>query len=357
MDVTLDNIIFGLQSHGGISVYWSEILKRGAHEGVTWIDPDSALSNLSRQLLPLELRLENPFLPLIINRYARVACSTGILHSSYYRIAKSQKTKLVTTVYDFTYERFRHGPARWVHQKQKMAAINRSDAIICISESTARDVVNFGGKDLTAKIKVTHLGASDDFKVFPGARTKLHSIYPWLEPVLAQKKIILFVGARTNYKRFDLAVHAIEKEPELHLVVIGGGLATPTELKMTHELFAKRQIHFIPKVPASELPLWYNVAFALLYLSEYEGFGLPVIEAARCRCPVIAQNSSSIPELYGDHAFLLPLSAGIYDIKERFRALENQLNRNQLIEACLQRARTFSWEKCWEETKGIYQQL
>jgi mannosyltransferase len=238
-----------------------------------------------------------------------------------------------------------------------MAAINRSDAIICISESTARDVVKFGGKELASRVKVTLLAANEDFRLIPDATIRLRAIYPWLESVLRQRKIVLFVGARTNYKRFDLAVQAVEKDPDIHLVVIGGGAAVPSELKLTHELSASGRIHFIPKVPPSELPSWYNVAFALLYLSEYEGFGLPIIEAARCGCPVIAQNSSSIPELYADHTFLLPNSPSIHDIKERIRALESQATRLQLIEACQQKARTFSWERCWAETREIYEQL
>lgn len=354
MDLQLDNIIFGLQGHGGISVYWAEILARSAKNGGAWIEPVNALTNVNRKALNLKLRPAKAFLPAKLDRYARVPCEKGVLHSSYYRIPESNKTKLITSVYDFTYERYRRGPALWIHHAQKIRAIKRSESIICISQSTANDVLKYGGQGLADRIKVTYLGASDIFKQIENASVQLYEKYPWLLGVQSKRKLLLFVGSRTNYKRFDLAVRTTELSGDSHLVVIGGGEPSRIEDQLVSRLMKDERITFIPSVPFIELPLWYNAAHALFYLSDYEGFGLPVIEAALCRCPVIAQNTSSIPEVYGDHNFLLPTVPMGDDVVQRLNALENYTLRESLLTNCQTKAQQFSWENCWEETLEVY---
>jgi mannosyltransferase len=357
MDLLLDNIIFGLQRYGGISVYWAEILKRSSYSGVTWIEPVNALENISRNALKLKFQPTRDRLPTELGRYTKVPCSSGAMHSSYYRVPESKRVKLVTSVYDFTYERYRVGPALWIHHAQKMRALKRSDSIICISQSTANDVVKYGGKELAERIRVIHLGASDIFKLIVDAKIQLSDRHPWLTKVMRKSKLLLFVGARTAYKRFDLAVRAAELSQDAHLIVIGGGDPSQKEHRLVETLVKEERITFVPSVSSSEIPLWYSVAYALLYLSEYEGFGLPILEAARCMCPVIVQNTSSVPELYGDKSFLLPPSPTGEDVHQQLEQLDSSIFRKTLLNTCYTKSLRFSWEQCWQETLEVYERI
>lgn len=356
MNVLLDNIIFGLQPHGGISVYWAEILARAAGAGASWVDPYLPPGNDSRFGLK-EVPYHTPkfSMPPAIERFRSVGSRNSILHSSYYRIPGDSETPLITTVYDFTYERYRKGPALWIHHAQKMRAIQRSAKILCISESTARDVVHYGGQHLAPRITVTHLAASPLFQPVGNPIQSLSAKYPWLESVSRKKKILLFVGARSGYKRFDLAVHATEGFEDSHLMVLGGGAPTKEEQDLTQILAAEQRISFVAAVPTTELPAWYSCAFALLYLSDYEGFGLPVIEASLCGCPVLARNTSSIPEVYGHREFLIQRPENLLEnLLENLGALDTETVRADVISLCHSRASKFSWDKCWQETEAAY---
>ena len=238
-----------------------------------------------------------------------------------------------------------------------MRAIKRSQKILCISESTARDVIQFGGKDLAPKVLVTHLAAADMFKPIDDALEQLQKKYAWLSSIVHKKRLFLFVGARTSYKRFDLAVKATEGYADGHLMVIGGGDVSKLDAALMEKLVQQERVSLLPSVSVAELPLWYNAASALFYLSEYEGFGLPVLEAAQCRCPVLVQNTSSIPEVYGDHAFLLPQGTSVPAVIAVLKAVENTQVRSKLIDACVSHAEKFSWDRCWEETFEVYKSI
>jgi mannosyltransferase len=358
MTVLLDNIIFGLQPHGGISVYWAEMLARAARAGYSWTDPYSPPGNESRASLK-DFSYNSPrfTFPPAIERYRGVNAKGSIIHSSYYRVPTDSKTPLITTVYDFTYERYRKGPALWVHHAQKMRAIQRSAKILCISESTARDVVHYGGKHLAPRITVTHLAASPAFRPIENPITALSGKYPWLEPISRNKKILLFVGARSRYKRFDLAVKATEAYPDSHLIVLGGGAPTKQEQDLTQSLALEQRISFVTAVPTTELPAWYSSAFALLYLSDYEGFGLPILEAAQCECPIIAQKNSSLVEVYGHPEALIRPENMLGRIVDTLQLLDTPNFRSETVTLCNSHAKSFTWNKCWQQTADVYRSI
>ena len=98
----------------------------------------------------------------------------------------------------------------------------------------------------------------------------------------------------------------------------------------------------------------YNSAYCLIYPSSYEGFGIPVIEAMRAGCPVVAVNTSSIPEVAGNAGLLVDNP----DCNELVYALLTiDKNRQQLINAGFTQAAKFSWNKCFNETQKVYDEL
>jgi len=110
-------------------------------------------------------------------------------------------------------------------------------------------------------------------------------------------------------------------------------------------------------VPEEDLPRFYSAAELFVFPSLYEGFGLPVLEAMACGAPVIAQNSSSIPEVVGDAGILID-SADFDDtlVQVMEDLLADPARRQLLREKGLERAKQFSWQKTALETLKIYEE-
>lgn len=355
MNIVLDNIIFSLQRAGGISVYWYELLKRMTRDKqpIRMIEHAHATSNIFRKQLDLSRAMlidEGP-LPPWLSRYLAYPAARGgqfLYHSSYYRRPQLAGATNVVTVYDFTYERFRRGAPKWVHSMQKKAAVRAANGIICISESTKRDLLRFYPGIPESRIRVIYLGASELYKPLAPAERRL-------PPSSMDGPFVLFVGGRDSYKNFRLALESVAALPDYWLVSVGGGKLKPDEAELSRKLLPGRHMH-LPSVDNERLNLFYNCAHALLYPSSYEGFGIPVIEAMAAGCPVIAANVSAIPEACGDAGALVD------DIRQEAFAdqilkLENAGFRNGMIGKGYAQARRFSWETCYLETLSFYEKV
>ena len=156
------------------------------------------------------------------------------------------------------------------------------------------------------------------------------------------------MGARGGYKHFDI-VPEILAQSGLNLVLTGAPLSESEESQLKGIAY-----HYAGHVSTEELNRLYNGAFALIYPSLYEGFGLPVIEAQRAGCPVIASNASSIPEIIGDRTLLMDHSTP-EDALEKLAVLNNPEERARIISAGLENARRFSWEKMYQEVQALYE--
>jgi glycosyltransferase involved in cell wall biosynthesis len=99
-------------------------------------------------------------------------------------------------------------------------------------------------------------------------------------------------------------------------------------------------------VEPEDMPVLYNLAGAYVYPSLYEGFGLPVLEAMQCGCPVVASNATSIPEVAGDAAILVDPINTTAIAQSIYRVLSDSKLREELVYAGFQQAKKFSWEKC-----------
>jgi mannosyltransferase len=106
-----------------------------------------------------------------------------------------------------------------------------------------------------------------------------------------------------------------------------------------------------------ELNKLYNQSICLLYLSEYEGFGIPVLEAMSAGCPVIALKKSSIPEVAGNAGILF----SDFDKKSVQKTIEslrdNKKLRTEQIELGLKNVKKYSWDKCYKEVKNFYHEV
>ena len=358
INVTYDNIIFSLQKAGGISVVWNELLKRALKDDKLNLEfIESNNSNIFRKDLVIpECKMLSFFsnkLPITLQRYynPRSIKSQGVFHSSYYRTAKGPYIKNVSTVHDFTYEYFRTGISKKVHGYQKYNAIRNSDKIICVSNNTKLDLLKFYPEIDESKISVVYNGVDDAYQILSGNTT------PNLKALTSfeSKEYLLFVGDRSSsYKNFKVAAEACSKTG-CPIVIVGGSRITHDEKKYLESLNVA--FDHLSGIDNSKLNLLYNHAICLLYPSLYEGFGIPVIEAQKAGCPVIAVNTSSIPEVIGSVDTLLSepsvdnISELIYQFKNNSDFLKTQ------IELGFTNSRRFSWDKSYLETKKVYKEL
>lgn len=343
----LDNIIFSLQKHGGVSVLWGHLINSLLGDGgIATSFFEYKNSNLNRVRNTLSIPSDNIIVsknPIILERYKNVTiskCTPAILHSSHYRISNNHNVSNITTVHDFTYEYYFHGLPKKIHCWQKYKAIQKSKVIICISENTKKDLIRFLPEIKNDKIRVIYNGVSSDY--YP-----LHRIDN--EPY---EDYLLFVGGRQSYKNFKFAV-ACAKTVGKKLLIVGGSLSHE-ENKLLHEELGAENFKAIIHPSNEELNRIYNSVICLIYPSLYEGFGIPVVEAQKAGCPVIAMNSSSIPEVIGNKALLLDYS----DTSEFERVYKNmKANRSEFIIEGLEYAKKFSWDNMTKEYMNIYKEL
>lgn len=355
MNVILDNIIFSLQPTGGISVVWSELLQRAIKDSdiqLTILDyphqnTQRALLNLSPSnvcSLPLR-KLERYRVPNF------TPSKDTIFHSSYFRILPYSGVHNVTTIHDLTYHYYRHGLAKAVHLQEERYAIHHSQKIICVSEYTKNDLLRIYPTVDEAQINVVYNGVSDIFRP-----TKQNNITPF-----ETGSYLLFVGHRhAQYKNFDVAV-SVAQQAKMPLVIVGPSLTSSEKIYLSEQLGEHNYFNHC-LVNEQQLNAIYNHAFALIYPSEYEGFGLPIIEAQQCGCPVLIQKASSLPEIAGDGAIIVEYEKNHQCLTSSMAAMVNRMHQGQISLSDLQQrgfsnAQRFSWQKCYEQTKQVYQSI
>lgn len=343
--LTLDCIIFGLQRFGGISNYWAQLI------GSAIRDPSfSTHLLLPKHLLYCDFTAQWLECPDIsreriapqLSRYwlAQARVGGSVFHTSYYRVPVRRVHKYVVTAYDFTYERHRSGLARGVHSIQKRRSILQADAVICISESTRRDVLEFCPGVDASRLHVVHLGVN---------RT---AFFPDIAACAAgNASQVLFVGQRGGYKRFDLAIEALRITPRLSLGIVGPALSD-LERASLRKALGDRWVEHGP-VGTNELRRLYASSYAFIFPSDYEGFGLPVLEAMACGCPVVAADASSLPEVGGSAAHYAARQTP-EGYAEQLWKLDSFAARQRSVQAGLKQAESFTWARTLDQTNAIY---
>ncbi len=367
MKIVFDNIIFSLQKSGGISVYWYELLKRFLSDTNKDSDGNRLKQDIDTYQLELadnnlfsrKLHQETSFetkkessLSLKILRYLSFRQKVGattLFHSSYYRYAPGAIN--VVTVYDFTYEYYRTGLAKKVHVWQQAIALKKASGIICISEHTKKDLHKFH-PEIKVPIEVIYMGKSEDFLV-------LDRQYEYAEELqfLVSKKFCIFIGDRRNYKNFEYLVKHLPKNE--FLVIIGGGDLAEQEKRLLNKHLGDNFYHFL-RPSIKRLNELYNLAFCLIYPSDYEGFGIPVIEAMAAGCPVVCQSVSSLTEVAGDAGVFIDLnvkSEEIGSLQYSLSLLEDKDYYQNMVDKGLSNANQFSWDKCYQQTRNFYESI
>ncbi len=236
---------------------------------------------------------------------------------------------------------------KWITHYQ----LKNATKLIAVSKATKQDLINTGID--AKKIEVIYEGYDKNMFRVHSSEFRDDTLIDSLKHYeLQTNNYFLFVGTvqpRKNLERLIKAVASLNQK----LVIVGAKGWMSDEI---YKLGAQNKVKFLGRVPDQALPELYKGAKALLFPSLFEGFGLPLIEAQACGCPVLTSNTSSMPEVAGKGAIYVNPNK-VEDIIKGIIKMNNQDTRNKLIRLGYENIKRFSWEKCAEETLKVLEKV
>jgi len=176
-----------------------------------------------------------------------------------------------------------------------------------------------------------------------------------------KKPYLLFVGSRYGYKNFAklLSVYCLNKDlnKNYNLVAFGGGSFSKKEKRYITEMGLSSENILQITGDDDLLKEFYRNASLFIYPSLYEGFGLPLLEAMSCGCPVACSHTSSMPEIAGNAASFFDPNSSVSINKVINLILTDENKKIDLINKGYERIKKFGWEKCVKLTLEEYKNL
>lgn len=289
-----------------------------------------------------------------------------ILHCTSNTAPFRTSTALVLTLHDIIYlEKINLKSGTWYQRLGNLyrrwnvpLIVSKAHRILTVSEFEQQRIQSYFHRIDSANIQVVHNGVSPHFKpVSAEAQEEKRKNYGLPE------EYILFLGntdPKKNLKGVIDALNLLKKEDKLPLPVVIPDFGEDELMAMLNQSGAvalRSHIHLTGYIPHVDLPAIYARAVFFLYPSLRESFGLPILEAMACGCPVITSNTSSMPEIAGDAALLVdPFNAA--ELAQAIGSLiENEVLRKELISKGYNRPPLFSYAKGAEKVLGIYHQV
>jgi len=362
MNLGIDISAMGERNYTGVGVYVENLIKNLAE-----IDTDNRyylcyrFSRLKYGLFSNPVRRKNFHLKIIqepLNFFFQR--KLDVFHGPGERLPDFPHPKKVVTIHDlaavkggdFMTDEFRDMiKARY----RELISGGGVELIITISESTKSDICDYYGVD-PARVKVAYLGVDPVFR--PQSE---ESVQADLLRLGIKRPYIFNAGAlqeRKNIVRIIRAYHRYRQAGgEAGLVLCGKPAYGYERIPATiAELGLGDKVTIIGHLAQKELVSLYSGAEMLCFPSLYEGFGLPILEAFACGCPVITSNITSMPEVAGEAAVLVePTSEE--EISAAMLRLSEKGERDFFVKAGLERVQRFTWEKTARSTLEIYRSL
>lgn len=298
---------------------------------------------------PLGVFLEDHNIPIIEGWLLKQ--NVDIFHGTGYFLPCLKKIKGIVTIHglDFAEMDAYWYTDRWY--KNVGNYLKRADIVIAVSEYVKNSIVKY--YHITEeKIKVVYPGIRKEFKKREVVNEKILKFFNITFPYILT---VATSVERKNLKRLIEAFKILKsKYKHLKLVIVGNG---NIKEKLTNEIDTHKlsnSIIFTGYLEPERLVYLYNKAELFVFPSLYEGFGLPVLEAMACGCPVISSNVSALPEVAGNAAvFVDPYS--VEDIAFKMeKVLTDEELKNKLKENGFKRVIDFSWDKAAKEMVEIY---
>jgi glycosyltransferase involved in cell wall biosynthesis len=358
-----DPKIFYLQKYGGISRYFINLVKnldKNCYQPkiIAPIFINKYLSEIDYKYKTNLLRIKShPKFTRKISNYINdtffyLSSYFGkpkIIHSTYYsKIHNPKNCKIVITVYDLIHEIFNEQFKFKTTKNSKQECLNQADKIICISENTRKDLLDYYKVD-KKKIVVIPLGYPE------------HKDCENIDESVFLKPYILYVGDRNNYKNFKNFIKSYCNSNTLYknfnIVCFGGNkLSTDEKNFFATEKIDLKKIKFLDGND-KKLNLLYKKASLYVCPSLYEGFGLTILEAMNMNCPIIASETSSLKEI-GKNKIEYFDPKSIDDMQNKIENLIfNEEKKIKMINEYQEHLKNFTWKKTAYLTKKIYDEL
>jgi len=374
--ILFDHQAFMMQRFGGVSRYFSELIVGMRSHGVFTADlPAIQTENINYHRFILREPSFSP--PGYVTKFARRVLgkiipstkdvarnqrsiveelrkgSYDLFHPTYYDpyfLDHLNGKPFVLTVYDLIHELFPEYFAQHIRDEmvaRKRQLIMAADRIIAISERTKNDIISYYSVP-PEKVVTVHLATSFSRRDQDPDGTQ--GVKP---------PYIVFVGTREIYKNFTVLIEAISpilrNDRSMRVFCTGPGFSAAE-----HEVFERhditRQMQHV-SVNDEELRTLYSGAVCLAYPSAYEGFGLPILEAFACGCPVLTSNTSSLPEVGGEAVFYCDPN-NLESIRHGIERLISEPDlRVDLKERGFDRLKQFSWESTVRQTEAVYREV
>lgn len=280
-------------------------------------------------------------------------------------VIRRPKLPVVVTIHDLGAEflpQYHQFPQKLYLNKSTEYAVRHAHRIIAVSESTKKDLITKLHCD-PEKISVIYEGIDrEKFKVQPSSRAQVEGSSKFKVSKIKKKygivgDYLLFVGTvqpRKNLVRlieaFSLAIKQFSNLAISLLIVGKPGWLDEEIYEAPKKFGVEGKVKFLDYVSDEDLPFLYQNALCFVLPSLYEGFGLPILEAMACGCPVVASKTSSLPEVVGEAGILVDPD-DVLDIAKNLQLVLGGLQlRKTLIKRGLEQVKNFSWEKCAKET-------
>ena len=266
--------------------------------------------------------------------------------------------KKVVTMHDlivWRYPQYYSPFDRLVHRIKQRHACRVADVVVAISHQTKQDLVEFLHVP-EQKIRVLYQSCDDIFwqPISDEQRAEVRETYKLPE------RYIVCVGSIEERKNQIAVVKALAELPDdVHLVIVGHphGSYHNSLISTVKRLGVVERVHIVTNADFYDFPAIYANALASAYVSQFEGFGIPILEAMCCDVPVVTSNISSMPEAGGDAALYADPNDH-HAIAEQLRRIigDSQL-RQQLVEKGRQQRTKFSPERVIADFYNLYSSL
>ena len=359
--ILYDNQMFTLQRFGGVTRYFADLMYNlPAGDFVSEIPmrfcenhyvTETYAREYEKIMFPKNYRIRRQIY-ILANKYLATKAVKNadydIFHPTYFnpyflKHVKHRQKPFVLTIHDMTFERYPQDVLIYDRTiPHKKLLISQADHIIAVSENTKRDIVELLGTD-PSKISVVHHG----YRSIAFPASQLFDRY------------VLYVGESKGYKNFFPWLSAIRPlfnlDPNLKIVCTGTPFSK-AELKLFNKWNIDERLVHISANDAQMASL-YRHALCFVFPSQYEGFGIPILEAFANGCPVCLSNASCFPEVAGDAGiFFNPNDAqSMLDVLKEL--LVSATLRDELKNKGMERIKDFSLEQMVENTCNIYRKL
>jgi mannosyltransferase len=261
-----------------------------------------------------------------------------VFHSSLFRIGLGRSLRNVVTIHDLTYEKgLVPGARARVGLAQRRLAVRSADGLIFVSETTRKSCYRFYPEAAALPFAVAWHGRDPSWDKPDEA--------PHPTPAGPNESYLLHVGHRDGYKNFNVALDGYAESSlpsaQIQFVILGPPLSD-SERSI---LVRRRLSHLVVWRTAptrAVLRRYLTGAYALTYVSREEGFGMPIVEAMQCACPVIAADATCLPEIAGGAALLVDPNDP-RAVAAAIDQLADSGTRARLVELGRRRAMDFCW--------------